>query len=563
MSRKSKASIPLREFFDKIYQPRRIPACAPATRHGYNVLFRQFDRFVGHTALVSDLNEEILASYIGHRLPGRSAITVDRERSKILALANYACKKGYLSESPDIVPVQTYRRIPQAYTADEIARLLIAAGQQRGTICNIPKRLYWSSLFLVLYDTGCRIGSARQLLWTDYHFDPPAILFRAETQKQKADQLLKVSQQTVEVLEALRKSEREKIFPWPYHPTSIYNHVKRIFKAAGLPHGRRDLFQRIRRTTLSLMHQAGGDATFQAGHSSNAVTRKSYLDPTGTRHAADLLPRPVPPEAREETPPVPAEPVRPKPSKVNGKRPGWLDYLKVDASVVKEKPADGLSSALRRLIKGSGLSIGALSKAARVPRCSLYQFANDAESIPLSSFDLICQFFGVEIHFTPPREISDGLYTNTQSPGKTEAVKAAILDPANAEATGTELAAKMGVAATTIYAARRELRKKGKMPRVKRLPMAEKKNVVKAVLLQPGGAELSNQQIAERVGVSLSEISVYRAELESTGQISRVTERTGKDGKIYHTANIGKILRLPKSPQLDRLESAGRKGVAV
>jgi hypothetical protein len=116
-------------------------------------------------------------------------------------------------------------------------------------------------------------------------------LFRAEYSKQNADQLLKVSAETSKAIEAIRRPEG-KIFPWPHCEALIYFRLKKIFRAAGLPCGRRDLLHKIRRTCATLAHKNGADATVQLGHSCDSVTRKHYLGTDATIQAADVLPRP-------------------------------------------------------------------------------------------------------------------------------------------------------------------------------------------------------------------------------------------------------------------------------
>ena len=72
----------------------------------------------------------------------------------------------------------------------------------------------------------------------------------------------------------------------------------------------------------------------------------------------------------------------------------------------------------------------------------------------------------------------------------------------------------------------------------------DKAKAVKAALLHANGAEMSDRQIAEHVGVNNSTVSKYRHELESTVEIQQSDTRTGRDGRKINTANIGK--RPPK-----------------
>jgi len=170
----------------------------------------------------------------------------------------------------------------------------VAAAQHiRGSFSGVLGSLFFPALFLLAYDTGGRSGVIWSLEWADYRPEIPAVLFRAERQKQRRDQLIKISEQTKTAIERIKAPERRLIFDLGRGWQMRYYYVKKCLKAAGLPHGRNDQLKRIRKTTLSMMHSLGGDATAQAGHSSDAVTRKHYLDISNQKQAADLLLRPT------------------------------------------------------------------------------------------------------------------------------------------------------------------------------------------------------------------------------------------------------------------------------
>jgi integrase len=281
----------LSAFFAEFYRPRRLLDGSPLTLQQYAVTLRKFSAFLGRPAQITDLDEDRLTEFLSTLTGHLSACSVNSARKHLLALANFANRKGFLAEAPDVAKVRLPKRIPVAYTAEQIGQLLSACRDIKGLINGVPGTLFWSAAFLVLYDTGIRAGPLWLLTWGDWQ--PPSLLVRAETQKHKADQLLRVREQTAEAIEAIRQPPRDRIFDWPYSDRIKYVRIKRIFKSAGLPHGRRDLCQRIRRTTATLMHDAGADATTQLGHSSDRITREHYLDQSHTVQAADVLPEPT------------------------------------------------------------------------------------------------------------------------------------------------------------------------------------------------------------------------------------------------------------------------------
>ncbi len=302
MSRKTNDSISLREFFDEYYRPRRLLDGSIHTVHRYENAFRHFHRFLGREPMVSDLDETTMTALIKHHSQGRAAHTVVTLRNKLMALANYAHKKGLLAEVPDVPRIRVPQRLPVAFTVNEISRLVEAARQVSGERCLIPAGKFWSALFLVAYDTGARAGAIWSLEWTDYRPDTLALLFRAEKQKQRCDQLLRVSQQTADALGAIQGIYSQRmIFPWDRAECQKSYHIKTILATAGLPHGRHDQLQRIRKTTASIMHALGADATAQLGHSTDTVTRKYYLDTVNAQQACDVLPRPGTTETKART----------------------------------------------------------------------------------------------------------------------------------------------------------------------------------------------------------------------------------------------------------------------
>lgn len=78
---------------------------------------------------------------------------------------------------------------------------------------------------------------------------------------------------------------------------------------------------------------------------------------------------------------------------------------------------------------------------------------------------------------------------------------------------------------------------------------ADKQKAVKAALLHPNGAKLSDGQIAEWVGVSVAMVGKHRKQLEPTIKDLELPARTGRDGRTRNTANIGKPKPTTISPE--------------
>lgn len=152
---------------------------------------------------------------------------------------------------------------------------------------------------LICYDTAARIGAILQTRPEDVDLANRTVFLRASTQKQNADQLFYLSAQAVDALAPIYDPGRELVWPWPYNRRTLWLRFRRqIVNPAGVrtPPGGRQLFHRLRRTSLSYM--AKHDirlAVEAAGHSDEKITRGHYIDPeiaAPDRRPVDFLPRP-------------------------------------------------------------------------------------------------------------------------------------------------------------------------------------------------------------------------------------------------------------------------------
>ncbi len=77
----------------------------------------------------------------------------------------------------------------------------------------------------------------------------------------------------------------------------------------------------------------------------------------------------------------------------------------------------------------------------------------------------------------------------------------------------------------------------------------DKRKAVKAALLHPKGAKMSDNAIAEYVGVSQPFVGKLRAQLNSTYNDYKSTMREGADGRTIDTANIGQRQAAPEEAE--------------
>jgi integrase len=286
----------LSEFFSSVYRPLRLRGKSAASTRLYGCLLRSFDRFLLRRGEVSDLDDLTIAAYLERRADaGRSPYTIERERCGLLALARLARERGLLAVMPSCPQGALPERVPQAWTVEQLRTLIAAAEAQPGMVGAVPAGLWWSTLLLVLYQTGERITAIVDTPAANYR--RPHLLVTAECRKgKKRDRVYELSADVCDLIErmALDTTGQGKLFPWPLCRTYLWGRMKKMVRAAGLGEGRSFRFHGVRRAALSHYAAAGGDAAAMADHASPRTTARWYLDPritnTGPR-PCDVLPR--------------------------------------------------------------------------------------------------------------------------------------------------------------------------------------------------------------------------------------------------------------------------------
>jgi len=259
------------------------------------------DRAPGPPTL-DDLDDLTVAGFLRWRdqqttRRGRvSSASVAKDRTQLVALWNHAARKRYKTstgepvEFPGLPPERVVRRVPVAYTLEELRRLVAAARARRGNVGAVPAAAWWGSLFLAAFYTGERIGALLQLRWSEVDDARARILFLAETRKNRSADLSRViPAELAAELAARRGRPSDFVWPWPNKPLSIFASLRLICRSAGVtPRG----FHAIRKASASMVFAAGGDPTAHLGHSDPTIFREHYADPrlTETRSAVDLLP---------------------------------------------------------------------------------------------------------------------------------------------------------------------------------------------------------------------------------------------------------------------------------
>lgn len=283
-------------FFRESYKPNRLVGRSEGGAKQYEYALKRLYRHVGRSVLVSELSDELLSDHLQWILDGGlSPATANQSRGHIIALWRYAYRKKLIDKLPDVEKLREPKRLPKAWSVEEVGRILDSCREQKGLVAGIPAAAWWRAFILVLYDTGLRRRAASLIQRTDLNFEDGWLTVRPEDQKQNAEQQFRLSPETIEAIRAIWLLERLLLFAWTREQRQMWRDYTTILERAGLTHGPKDKFHKIRRTTATHIASTAGIAAacHHLGHSSEAMTKR-YIDPrfTQTRDAVDFLPRP-------------------------------------------------------------------------------------------------------------------------------------------------------------------------------------------------------------------------------------------------------------------------------
>jgi integrase len=287
------------EYLADVYTPSRVGLRSGSIQQ-LQIAASHLDAFSGGVSIDQWTPELVTRWMQAMHKAGMSGSTINSKRRAILTLWRHAFDQGRHPAFPrGIAKAREPKRAPRAWTADEVGAILQVCRGQRGMVADLPAADWWESLVLACYDTGQRISALRTLPTEDCDLNTGWILIRAEAQKVAADMVCGLAADTIEAIGRIYDAARDCVWPWPWHPNTLWSRFKRIVLQAGVRYPAKkshcDLFHRFRRTSGTLVDAAGGNGAKHLGNSP-AVFVQSYLDPTLAGSQVHLLPRPVAPQ---------------------------------------------------------------------------------------------------------------------------------------------------------------------------------------------------------------------------------------------------------------------------
>jgi integrase len=206
--------------------------------------------------------------------------TVNGIRDYLCAFWNWCARKRIVEQFPDVDALPQPPVDTRAWTLGELDRLFQAC-QPEAQVAKIPGWLWWTALHLFFWDTGERTGATLAAQWADYDQQAGRLFIAGALRKAGKPATYTLKEPTREKLRLMRELDPAAtlVFEMSFTLATFYNRYERILKRAGLPTGRRNKPQKMRRSFASHLEAAGGNATEALQHSARSVTEKSYLDP--------------------------------------------------------------------------------------------------------------------------------------------------------------------------------------------------------------------------------------------------------------------------------------------
>ena len=275
----------LRDEFENNFRPHKLRHKSPDTVYKYRLEIQRFEQFLGRRATTDDLNDIAVGDAAEWVLAKEGLdLSVESTRGfqgRICKIWDFLARKRIVETFPTIENLRRQKRIPQAWTRDELRILWQALRMQPGEISGVPTSDWMCSFLTVMWRTSERPGAMVRVEWTDVDLRNGWLRIAPEKRKGgRQGRVYRLTHDCIEWLERVRFPARQLVWPWPHRYTYLFPRWKEILKCAGLPYDRNRMFGCVRASHASHLEAAGGDATLSLGHASRDTTIGHYLDPT-------------------------------------------------------------------------------------------------------------------------------------------------------------------------------------------------------------------------------------------------------------------------------------------
>lgn len=255
----------------------------------YQVLLtlRRWAEFLGREPTTADLTNLAVMQFLAARKTKVSQGSVLKDRNHICGCWTFLAKQDRSLSFPTLPPMSPIKRIPRAYTAEDVSRLLRVSLALPGALGGLPRGLWWASIQRAAWETAERISPLLALAWGCVDLPGKTLHFLGENRKgARGDILREISDETAGWLAALRcgRGDDDLVWPWPKSLSTLWFEHNRIAAVAEVTARG---FHGFRRSSASYLALAGGIAVASdhLGHATTTMTKERYVDPSICRPA--------------------------------------------------------------------------------------------------------------------------------------------------------------------------------------------------------------------------------------------------------------------------------------
>lgn len=274
-----------------LYFPSRFRIRSDLTRRQYLFAYRELAEMLSRDPVLDDLEDETFIALVRWMEAKKLAPKTINERvGRLKTLANWCWRKGMIRFGPTVERVPEPIRIPRAWSKDQLKALFAAARQMPGRVGPFLASAWWFAFLGCAWWTGERTAALLKLRWQ--WLEGRVLYVPGEVRKGgRKDAAYTLPVECLTLLASL-SSASPLIFPWPARQGqgrrkastedgcigTFYNHYDDLLRTAGLPTGRYNKVQKVRRSHATWKEIMGGSATRSLMHDDPATTRRYYID---------------------------------------------------------------------------------------------------------------------------------------------------------------------------------------------------------------------------------------------------------------------------------------------
>jgi integrase len=237
------------------------------------------EAFLGRKSSVSDFNRDAINSYLDWMIINRAHATVKSQRGGLMMLWRFAAEEDLCEFPRRVRSPRNVEQIVTTWTIAEVAMLRDYCHRLSGKLPNgIDKSIYFASLVSAGYETGFRLSDQLSI---ERHWIRPengnGSLTIIESKTRKQSRRI-ITATTMELIDQCMSQAPDRRLIWPLwaRREAFFDRFKNIVQKSGIRPG---TFKYLRRTACTNLEiQAKGYGRDFLNHSSDAVTRASYID---------------------------------------------------------------------------------------------------------------------------------------------------------------------------------------------------------------------------------------------------------------------------------------------